>query len=456
MTDLALAAAEIRRAGPGDLGAVAALLEAANLPVDGVDACLRGGMAWVAEAGGRVIGSAALEIHGEAGLVRSVAVDPAVQGRGTGRELVERVLSGAAAARIGRVYLLTTSAASWFAGLGFEEVRRDAVPAGIAGSAEFTALCPSTATVMARDLDITPVYSGCCGGGVVERRSAPVDIGSTTSPDHLKQAVQLRYGAAARAVDTGRASCCGEGSCGPDPITSGLYSADETGALPTEAVLASLGCGNPTALARLEPGQTVLDLGSGGGIDVLLSARRVGPDGMVYGLDLTDEMLELARANQARAGITNAEFLKGDMEAIPLPDASVDVIISNCVINLAADKSRVLGEAFRVLRPGGRLAISDIVARGDIPAAVRQSMELWVGCIAGALREDEYVDLLRETGFIDVDVEPTRVYRTADARQFLEDAGVPVPADIADHDGAFFSAFVRAVRPGVSERSAEA
>jgi arsenite methyltransferase len=452
MTDLALAAAEIRRAGPGDLGTVATLLEAADLPVDGVEACVRGGLAWVAEADGRVVGSAALEIHGEAGLVRSIAVAPAVQGHGTGRALVERVLTGAAAAGIGRVYLLTTSAAPWFAGLGFEEVQRDAVPAGIAGSAEFTALCPTTATVMARDVDMAPVYSGCCGGGVVDLRAAPAGDDGTRRPEDLKQAVQLRYGAAARAADSGRASCCGEGSCGPDPITSGLYSEDETGSLPTEAVLASLGCGNPTALARLEPGQTVLDLGSGGGIDVLLSARRVGPEGKVYGLDLTDEMLELARANQARAGITNAEFLKGDMEAIPLPDASVDVIISNCVINLAADKSRVLREAFRVLRPGGRLAISDIVARGDIPAAVRQSMELWVGCIAGALREDEYVDLLRDTGFIEIDLEPTRVYRAADARQFLADAGVPEPADMAAYDGAFFSAFVRAVRPGVSER----
>ncbi|HSJ05907.1 MAG TPA: arsenic resistance N-acetyltransferase ArsN2 [Longimicrobiales bacterium] len=456
MTDLALAAAEIRRAGASELVEVATLLEAAELPVEGVEACLRAGLVWVAEADGRVMGSAALEIHGEDGLIRSVAVDPGMQGRGTGRALVQRALGGAADAGVRRVYLLTTSASAWFAGLGFEEVQRNEVPAGIAGSAEFSALCPSTATVMARDVDIAPAYSGCCGAGVVDLRNMTVAAVGTASEEDVKQAVQLRYGAAARAAESGRASCCGEGSCGPDPITSGLYTDDQTGALPTEAVLASLGCGNPTALARLEPGQTVLDLGSGGGIDVLLSARRVGPEGRVYGLDLTDEMLELARANQARAGITNAEFLKGDMEAIPLPDASVDVIISNCVINLTADKSKVLREAFRVLRPGGRLAISDIVARGDIPAGVRQSMELWVGCIAGALAEDEYVDLLRETGFIDVDLEPTRVYRSADASQFLEDAGVPVPPDIADHDGAFFSAFVRAVRPGVSERPAEA
>src|SRR5437868_7100539 len=238
----------------------------------------------------------------------------------------------------------------------------------------------------------------------------------------IQQAVRDKYGAIATAVAQTSATtgCCGPTGCGcGDPITSNLYSDAETTGLPADAVTASLGCGNPTALLGLEPGQTVLDLGSGGGIDVLLSAKRVGPTGKVYGLDMTDEMLALARNNQRQAGATNVEFLRGTIEAIPLPDHSVDVIISNCVINLSSDKDAVLRESFRVLKPGGRFAVSDVIVRGDVPADVRRSVELWVGCIAGALRDTEYADKLRAAGFADVEVEPWRIYNISDARAFL-------------------------------------
>src|ERR1700688_4645952 len=245
----------------------------------------------------------------------------------------------------------------------------------------------------------------------------------------LKDVVKEKYGQAALRVNTGGSSCCGAGaaldSC-CDPITSNLYDAAQTGALPQEAVLASLGCGNPTALAQLNVGETVLDLGSGGGIDVLLSARRVGPTGRAYGLDMTDEMLALARDNQRKAGVENVEFLKGEIENIPLPDNSVDVVISNCVINLSGDKDRVLREAFRVLKPGGRLAVSDVVVRGDVPEQVKRSMELWVGCIAGALQDAEYIQKLESAGFEGVNIEPTRVYNIEDARQFLDTKGIDV------------------------------
>ncbi|MEW6321396.1 MAG: arsenite methyltransferase [Acidobacteriota bacterium] len=262
----------------------------------------------------------------------------------------------------------------------------------------------------------------------------------------VKAVVKEKYGEAARRAAAGKqAGCgCGASSAGCDPVSSNLYDAEQVGQLPVEAVVASLGCGNPTALAELREGETVLDLGSGGGIDVLLSARRVGPTGKAYGLDMTDEMLALARDNQRRAGIGNVEFLKGEIEHIPLPDGSVDVVISNCVINLSADKDRVLREAFRVLRPGGRFAVSDIVVRGDdIPAEVRRSMELWAGCIAGALEEGEYRAKLAAAGFVDIDVEPTRIYRAADAEAFLGVAGVD-PALASAVDGRFMSAFVRA------------
>ncbi|MEP6714061.1 MAG: arsenite methyltransferase [Terriglobia bacterium] len=266
----------------------------------------------------------------------------------------------------------------------------------------------------------------------------------------IKEIVKEKYAQAALRVNTGGSSCCGagaalDGCC--DPITSNLYDASQTGTLPEEAVLASLGCGNPTALAQLNPGETVLDLGSGGGIDVLLSARRVGPSGKAWGLDMTDEMLALARENQRKAGVTNVEFLRGEIEQIPLPDQSVDVIISNCVINLSADKDRVFREAFRVLKPGGRLAVSDVVTRGEVPADVRQNMLLWVGCIAGALQESEYAAKLAAAGFGDIGIEPTRIYDIEDARTFLSGQGVDVDAIAPQVEGKFMGAFIRATKP---------
>src|SRR6202521_6196108 len=264
----------------------------------------------------------------------------------------------------------------------------------------------------------------------------------------VKGAVKEKYGQAALRVRSRASSCCGAGSAhaATSPITSNHYDDSETSALPEEALLASLGCGNPTALAQLRPGETVLDLGSGGGIDVLLSARRVGPSGRAYGLDMTDEMLALARENQRKAGVENVEFLKGEIENIPLPDNSVDVVISNCVINLSADKDKVLREAFRVLKPGGRFAVSDVVVRGEVPAAVHRSMLLWVGCIAGALQEYEYVAKLAKAGFDDIDIATTRVYSIEDARQFLSGEGIDVDAIAPQVEGKFMSAFVHAVK----------
>ena len=268
---------------------------------------------------------------------------------------------------------------------------------------------------------------------------------------NIKEVVKEKYGQAALRVAAGQKnSCCGGSSaCGTDidPITTNLYGDIEKGALPEEAVLASLGCGNPTALAELHEGETVLDLGSGGGIDVLLSARRVGASGKAYGLDMTDEMLALARANQQKAGVENVEFLKGEIESIPLPDNSVDVVISNCVINLSSDKDRVLREAFRVLKPGGRFAVSDVVVRGDVPREVREHMLLWVGCIAGALKDSDYFAKLAKAGFEDIDIEPTRVYDIEDARAFLSTEGIDVDAIAPQVQGKFMSAFVRASKP---------
>jgi arsenite methyltransferase len=268
----------------------------------------------------------------------------------------------------------------------------------------------------------------------------------------IQEAVREKYGAIATSVTTSsaetRLGCCGNSATGcGDPITSNLYSDAETGSLPADAVAASLGCGNPTALLALEAGQVVLDLGSGGGIDVLLSAKRVGPAGKAYGLDMTDEMLSLARENQRKAGATNVEFLKGTIEAIPLPDNSVDVIISNCVINLSNDKDAVLREAFRVLKPGGRFAVSDVVVRGEVPADVRRNMELWVGCIGGALEEQEYEAKLRKAGFDEIHVEPWRVYTIDDARSFLMESGLDVDRLAAQVENRFVSAFVRARKP---------
>jgi len=274
------------------------------------------------------------------------------------------------------------------------------------------------------------------------------------SAQDIKEVVKERYGAAARRVTTGEgSSCCGAAAqCGTDidPITRDLYTASETSILPEEAVKASLGCGNPTALAELKPGETVLDLGSGGGIDVLLSARRVGPAGKAYGLDMTDDMLALAQENKKKSGITNVEFLRGEIENIPLPANSVDVIISNCVINLSADKDRVLLEAFRVLKPGGRLAVSDVVVRGEVPEEIQKSLMLWVGCIAGALRDGDYVKKLTAAGFEAVSIEPTRIYQIEDARAFLAGQGMDVDAIAPLVDGKFMSAFVRASKPALA------
>ena len=266
----------------------------------------------------------------------------------------------------------------------------------------------------------------------------------------IKDVVKEKYGEAARRVVAGESNvCCGAAACGTeiDPITRDLYDNSQTAVLPEAAVRASLGCGNPTALAKLNPGEIVLDLGSGGGIDVLLSARRVGPTGKAFGLDMTDDMLALAHENQKKSGIENVEFLKGEIEHIPLPDHSVDVIISNCVINLSADKDRVLQEAFRVLKPGGRFAVSDVVVRGHVPEELRKSMLLWVGCIAGALEETEYVSKLGAAGFESIEIEPTRVYNIDDARSFLSTKGVDVDAIAAQVEGKFLSAFIRAVKP---------
>jgi arsenite methyltransferase len=271
------------------------------------------------------------------------------------------------------------------------------------------------------------------------------------STPNIKEIVKEKYAEAALRVGSGGSSCCGASPSTPsnccDPITSNLYDAAQAGQIPEEAMLASLGCGNPTALAKLNPGETVLDLGSGGGIDVLLSARRVGPAGKAYGLDMTDEMLALANENKQKSGLANVEFLKGEIERIPLPANSVDVIISNCVINLSADKDRVFAEAFRVLKPGGRFAVSDVVTKGEVPAEVRKSVLAWVGCIAGALEQDEYRAKLQSVGFDQIDLEPTRIYRVEDAREFLSGQGIDVDKIAPQVDGKFMSAFVRAVKP---------
>src|SRR3989454_8071217 len=266
--------------------------------------------------------------------------------------------------------------------------------------------------------------------------------------DELKAVVRDKYGKAALKVTGGAgASCCDATARAADPITSNIYGCGETAELPAEAVAASLGCGTPTALAQLNPGEIVLDLGSGGGIDVLLSARRVGPAGKAYGLDMTEEMLALARENQKKSGIENVEFLRGEIEQIPLPDDFVDVVISNCVINLSGDKDRVLAEAFRVLRPGGRLAVSDVVVRGEVPSEIRRSIELWIGCVAGALEESEYRSKLAKTGVEEIELEPTRIYRAEDAREFLACAGMDADSIASQVHGKFMSAFVRARKP---------
>ena len=273
---------------------------------------------------------------------------------------------------------------------------------------------------------------------------------------NIRETVKEKYGNAALRVATGGSSCCGASAATSsccDPITSNLYDAAQSGEVPAESMLASLGCGNPTALAKLSAGETVLDLGSGGGIDVLLSAKRVGPTGKAYGLDMTDEMLALANENKKRAGVENVEFLKGEIENIPLPDNSVDVVISNCVINLSSDKGAVLREAFRVLKPGGRFAVSDVVTRGEMLPEIRKSVLLWVGCIAGALEENDYLGKLAGAGFEQVEIEPTRVYRVEDAREFLSGQGFDVDAIAPQVDGKFFSAFIRATKPASKSKA---
>src|SRR5579862_5728887 len=267
--------------------------------------------------------------------------------------------------------------------------------------------------------------------------------------ENIQEVVKQKYAEAATRAATGGTACCGGGAAlsGCDPITKNLYNDAEKSALPEKAVAASLGCGNPTALAQLQSGETVLDLGSGGGIDVLLSAKRVGPSGKAYGLDMTDEMLALARENQKKAGVDNVEFLKGAIENVPLPNNTVDVIISNCVINLSGDKDRVLAEAFRVLKPGGRFAVSDVVIRGEVPPEIRRNIELWVGCVAGALGDSEYSEKLGRAGFVEIEIEPTRVYNVEDARSFLAAEGIDVDAIAPLVEGEFMSAFIRAVKP---------
>jgi arsenite methyltransferase len=284
---------------------------------------------------------------------------------------------------------------------------------------------------------------------------------TTNQGEALREVVREKYGAAATRVADGQTAvsacgssgCCGSTTAAWDPITSDLYEAGQTSGIPAEALLASLGCGNPTMLAALKEGEVVLDLGSGGGIDVLLSAKRVGPTGKAYGLDMTDEMLALANENKRRAGATNVEFLKGEIEHIPLPDNSVDVIISNCVVNLSGDKRRVIQESFRVLKPGGRFAISDVVVRGAVPENVRKNMELWIGCVAGALEEKEFISLLSEAGFENPSIEPTRVYEAKDAAAFLAGTGLDVAAIAPQIEGKFISAFVRGTKPGAATSS---
>ncbi len=409
----------VRSASAIDLAQVQALLSATDLPLDGLQDQFGDAYA-VAEERGQLLGAIGIERYGRYGLLRSAVVAASARGRGVGQALVLDRIDWSMRAGLDALYLLTTTASEYFPRFGFTVTDRATVPVEVQASPEFSSICPSSSTVMC----------------------LPLSDGQA-----IRALVKRNYSAAARRASEGSvASCCGGEGETWDPITSNLYDEAERSGVPAQALLASLGCGNPTALAELKPGEVVLDLGSGGGIDVLLSAKRVGPTGKAYGLDMTDEMLELARANQRSAGAGNVEFLKGEIENIPLPDNTVDVIISNCVINLSADKGKVLREAFRVLKPGGRFAVSDVVVRGEVPSQVRRSMELWVGCVAGALEEREYRSLLAQAGFEQIDLETTRVYRAEDARAFL-DAGNLDEELVQDIDGRIESAFVRAVKP---------
>ena len=410
----------VRSARADDFAKVQELLRAAELPLEGLQDQFGEGYA-VAQENGKLLGAVGIERYGKYGLLRSAVVAGSERGRGVGEALVLDRIDWSIRAGLGALYLLTTTAGDYFPRFGFAVVERTSVPDEIKASPEFAGICPSSSIALQ-----LPLADG----------------------EGIRALVRRNYSAAASKAAQGDAAGCGCGAEGErwDPITSNLYDDAERTGVPAKAFLASLGCGNPTALAELKPGEVVLDLGSGGGIDVLLSAKRVGPTGFAYGLDMTDAMLELARENQRAAGAANVEFLKGEIENIPLPDNTVDVIISNCVINLSADKSRVLREAFRVLKPGGRFAVSDVVVRGEVPSEVRRSMELWVGCVAGALSEDEYRSLLAQSGFQQVDLEPTRVYHAEDARAFIE-AGNLDDALLQRIDGRIVSAFVRATKP---------
>lgn len=444
----------LRPARAGDLNAVRALLNESKLPLEGVEDQL-GEHYVIAERGNEVVGVAGIERHGAHGLLRSVAVAPEARLGGVGAALVLDRLQWAEEAGVQSIYLLTTDAARYFHRHGFRAVARETAPPEIQRSREFSEMCPSNARLMRFEADavLRGPEDECCGGNCPCKNEGANDTVARAGASHsasdgaaIRDVVRDRYAKAALQVAEGPSSCCGDGcGCG-DPITSNLYDALQTEGLPEAAVLASLGCGNPTLLAELREGETVLDLGSGGGIDVLLSARRVGPTGFAYGIDMTDEMLALARENQRKARVSNVEFRKGEIEAIPLAASSVDVVISNCVINLSADKRQVLAEAFRVLKAGGRFAVSDIVVRREIPAEIRRDTELWAGCVAGALEEWTYRDLLRDAGFVDIDVVPARIYSGDDARTIAAGARLD-PETLTILDGAFMSAFVRAKKP---------
>jgi arsenite methyltransferase len=414
----------IRQPRPDDLTTVVRLLEQSGLPVDGVADHFDSSY-MVAECAGEVIGSVGVELYGRYGLARSLVVEPEWRGKGIGRTLMEDRLRWARWRALTDVFLITVDP-KYFDRFGFEPVGRDSVPQEIRNSPEFSDICPESATVMT--------------------------LSVVSADEDVRKGVRDVYAAIAKDVrvrseqSDEKSSCCGPACCGTEEntISSNLYSAGELTEIPDAAALASLGCGNPTALAELEAGEVVLDLGSGGGIDVLLSARRVGPAGKAYGLDMTDEMLDIARQNQKAAGVDNVEFLKGQIEAIPLPDNTVDVVLSNCVINLSTDKRRVLMEAFRVLRPGGRFAVSDVVSKGDVPDSIRRDIELWAGCIAGSLEEQEYRNLLKEAGFKDIELQPTRMYTAKDIG--LDKSAIAGPEG-RSIDGMFMSAFIRAKKP---------
>lgn len=395
----------LRPACAGDADDVRRLLLDAGLPIAGLGEHFPHGYV-VAERAGELGGAAGVEARGDSGLLRSVVVSPALRGAGLGLELVRERIAWSREHGLHDLHLLTTTAADWFARLGFRRSERAAAPASVRESVEFTSACPASAISMRLALD-----DAC--------------------------EVRARYEALA--------TCCS--AVGSSPVTAGLYSEGELRTHAEMPPILSLGCGNPTALAELRPGEVVLDLGSGGGLDVLLSARRVAPGGRAIGLDATEAMVALARTNQARAGVANAEFLLGAIESIPLASGSVDVVLSNCVLNLSTDRPRALAEAWRVLRPGGRLAFADIVALRVLPDDMRREAETWLGCTSGTLDAAVYEALLRATGFASVSLAPTRVYRAEHARALVAEAGRPEPVWLAEVDGAYASAFVRASKP---------